>query len=95
MQPGEDLVFFGLLDLMRAQIALMTGNDARADSLCQASYRLSGSTGGYWVLTAYLARRRGDHAGAALAVRECLALDPRDPDGLRLARELGITPQDP
>ena len=93
-QPGEDLVFFGLLDLMHAQIALRTGNDARADSILQASRRLTESNCAYWLLTAYIALRRGDRPNAALAMRECLERDPHDPDVLRLARELGVIPPD-
>jgi hypothetical protein len=94
-QPGEDLAFFGLIDLVRAQIALKSGNDARADSLIRSSCRLAGPGSSYWLLTAVVAQRRGDRASAVRAVRECLALDPRDPDGLRLARGLGLAPPQP
>ena len=87
-------MFFGLLDLMHAQIALRTGNDARADSILQASRRLTESNCAYWLLTAYIALRRGDRPNAALAMRECLERDPHDPDVLRLARELGVIPPD-
>ncbi len=94
-QPGEDLTFFGMIDLTRAQVALRLENYARADSLRQASIRLFGPNNNYWLLTALLAQRRGDRSTAADAVRECLALDPLDPDGLRLAQELGIAPRRP
>jgi hypothetical protein len=94
-QPGKDLVFFGLLDLLQAQIALKTGNDDRADSILQASYRLAESNSSYWLLTGYIALQRGDRPRAALAVRHYLALEPNDPDGLRLARMLDLTPQGP
>jgi hypothetical protein len=95
VQPGEDLIFFGLVALVQAQVAWKTEKYARADSLLQASNRLSGPTGAYWVLTAMLAQHRGDHAGAVDAVRECLALDPKDPEGLQLARDLGFIPRKP
>ena len=68
---------------------------ARADSLLQANDRISGPTGAYWVLRAMLAQQRGDQAGAADAVRRCLAIDPKNGNALRLARELGIIPRDP
>lgn len=95
IQPGEDLTFFSVIDLTRAQVALRAGNYVRADSLLQASIRLSGPTGTYWMLTAVIAQRRGDRSTAADAVRKCLALDPRDADGLRLAKDLGIAPPAP
>ena len=94
-QPGEDLVFFGLLDLVHAQIALRMGNADRAASILQAGYRLSGTTGTYWLLKAHVALLRGDRSRAAIAIREYLTLEPNDPVGLQLARELGILPRNP
>jgi hypothetical protein len=94
-QPGEDLTFFGMIDLTRAQVALRTEDYARAESLLQASIRNFGPNGNYWLVTARLALRRGDRPTATDAVRRCLALDPGHPEGLRLARDLGITPRDP
>ena len=94
-QPGEALAFLGLTDLVRAQIALQTGDDARADSLLRVNFRLGGPSSRYWLLTAVIAQRRGDHFRAREAVRRCLALDPADPGGRMMARDLGIASRDP
>jgi hypothetical protein len=93
IQPGESLAFFGLIDLVRAQVALNGGADSRADSLLQSGLRFSGPSSRYWLLTSVLEQRRGDRSGAARALRECLALDPEDADALRLARALGLAPR--
>ena len=91
-QPGDDIGFFDLIHVARAQVALMTGDLARADSLLQLGSRLSVSTSEYWLLMATLAELRGNRPGAAFALRRCLALDPKNENGLRRARGLGLAP---
>ncbi len=92
-QPGEGLAFHGLVNLAQAQIALTTGNLARADSLLLlAGGRLHELNPSYWLLKAILAQKRGDRAGALDALGKCLALDPMDANALRVARILGVTP---
>jgi hypothetical protein len=91
-QPGRDLAFFGSMYLARAQIALLSGDLSRADSLLPSGLRLSGPSSQYWLLVASLAQQRGDRAGTVEALGRCLAIDPQNPDALRLARLLGLEP---
>ena len=94
-QPGRDLAFFGLVAIFRAQVACGHGEYARADSLTRVSYELAGPGPAYWAMVARLAIQRGDRASAAEAVRQCLASDANDKEGLRLAQYLGIGPPRP
>ena len=91
-QPPEGRAFIGALHQSRAALAFNRGEFARAESLLDLGHGMMGDNPPYFALAARFALLRGDRAGAAEAVRRCLALDPRDPNGLDLARTLGITP---
>jgi hypothetical protein len=91
-QPGAAPVFSSLVTLAQAQIAWNAGDYARADSLGRASLALCGDNPAGHALAARLALLRGDAEAAREAVRRCLAIDPSDADGLRLARALGALP---
>jgi hypothetical protein len=94
-QPADAPAFFGNLVQNQALLALARKQYARCDSLNQAARRFGGETSPNWAVAARLALVRGDQAFARMAVRRCLALDRRDPDGLQLARDLDVRPQGP
>jgi hypothetical protein len=94
-QPGRELYFHGLLARIRAEAAMRRDDYFHADSLNRLAYELAGETSRYWLMTARMAALRGDRAHAEKALRECLSLDPRDQDGLNLARDLGLLARSP
>ena len=94
-QHQDAPAFFGILAQNQAQIAIARHQYARCESLNQVALQFGGETSTYWSVAALLAVLHGDLPSARKDIRRCLALDPRDPDGLRLARDLGIAPQDP
>ncbi|MBI5709403.1 MAG: hypothetical protein HZC42_03740 [Candidatus Eisenbacteria bacterium] len=90
VQPGDTLIFHGILALNRARLAWDLRDFARADSLNQWGQRYQGESSGYWAMSARFALLRGDRGAADVAVRRCLTIDPADEDGLLLQRAYGL-----
>ena len=81
--------FLGAVELNRATFSYRRGDYARADSLLRASIALAPDAANAWVLAAHLALLQEDRAAALQAIRRCLALEPGNPEGRRLAGLLG------
>jgi hypothetical protein len=71
-----------------ARVALARGELARADSLNQIDFRMSGSTATYFGMAAQIAYALGDWARARQLAGQCLALRPTDDEGLMVMRAL-------
>jgi hypothetical protein len=91
-QGPEARRFHGVLAGNQAVLAWRLEDHARAESFNHEALELMGESATYWALAARLALHRGDRPAAEDAVRRCLTLAPSDPDGLRLARTLGMEP---
>jgi len=91
-QPGDRLYFDGLIAINRADAAWNCQRYAEAESLTLKGGRLAGVSVNYYVLVAEIALVHHNTALAADAVRRCLALDPREPNALAMARMLGLPP---
>jgi hypothetical protein len=89
-QSAEALQFHGAILRNRARVRFNLRDFAGADSLNELSFEKSGPAAGYYSLVAHIALARRDRRRAAEAVRECLALEPNDPDGRALAEALGV-----
>jgi hypothetical protein len=89
-QPGDSLYFHGLVAINRADACWNCQRYVEAESLTQVGGRFAGVSANYYVLAAEIALLHHNPALAAEAVRRCLALDPREPNALAMARMLGL-----
>jgi hypothetical protein len=85
---GRARAFRAALIRGRAWLAWYRGDYATAERLTGLLPALEGEAANYWALMGWLAAVRGDRAAAEDALRRCLAQDPSDPEGLRLADAL-------
>lgn len=72
----------------RARIALAQDRPEQARTLLEEYAALKGRDAGYWAVSAWVEYRNGNFDAALAQVQQCLALDPRNPDAMRLAEEL-------
>jgi tetratricopeptide (TPR) repeat protein len=72
----------------RARIALARDRPDQAVGFLQEYDSLKGRDASYWAVSAWIEARYGNPEAALEQVQRCLALDPGNEDGLRLAQAL-------
>lgn len=73
----------------RARIAVARNRREEARGFLEEYAALKGRDAGYWAVSAWIESGYGNLDAARAQVQRCLALDPRNPDGLKLAAQLG------